>query len=162
MLNSAFKKQVLIGFVITLIVALISAITSCLSVLSTRKSDAWETHTYEVITKIQDLEVEIANTETGLRGYIITGNERFLKPYTEHRMHIMPAVKKLQELVADNSQQRKRLDSLEYYTQLKLEKLQENLELYKSSGLQSPQLIANTEKGQNLKAKIYNIIIQSQ
>jgi CheY-like chemotaxis protein/CHASE3 domain sensor protein len=160
MLNTAFKRQVLIGFTITLIVALISAITSCLSVLSTRKSDAWQTHSYEVITKIQNLEVEITNTETGLRGYIITGNQRFLKPYSEHMAHIMPAIDNLRELVVDNTLQSNRLDSLKYYAQLKVEAMQENLKSYKASGLKSSQLIVNTEKGQNYKAKIYNFIVQ--
>lgn len=160
MLNTAFKKQVLIGFVITLIVALISAITSCLSVMSTRESDTWQSHSYEVITKMQELEVEITNTETGLRGFIITGNERYLKPYAEHAAHIMPAVDKIAQLVKDNSQQSKKLDSLKHYVERKLETMQQNLELYKSYGLKSSELIANTERGQNLKAKIYNLIIQ--
>jgi len=160
MLNTAFKRQVLIGFTITLIVALISAVTSCLSVLSTREIDAWETHTYKVITKIQELDLEITNSESGLRGFIITGKQRFLQPYTEHIAHIIPSITELQELVKDNLPQSRRIDSLKYLTVLKLETMQQNLELFKDSGLKSKELSINTDKGQILRAKIYNIIIE--
>jgi signal transduction histidine kinase/DNA-binding response OmpR family regulator/CHASE3 domain sensor protein len=160
MLNSAFKRQVLIGSTITLTIVLISAITSCLSVLSTRESDAWETHTYEVINKIQDIELEIVNAETGLRGYIITGNDAFLVPYNDNLKHILPSVATLRKLVKDNKSQTSRMDSLEYYVKLKVQRMGANLSLYKNYGTKSPQLLLNTEQGRRYKAKISKVMTQ--
>jgi signal transduction histidine kinase/CheY-like chemotaxis protein/CHASE3 domain sensor protein len=160
MLNSAFKRKVLIGSTITLTIVLISAITSCLSVLSTRKSDAWETHTHEVINKIQDIELEIVNAETGLRGFIITGNEDFLVPYNDNLKQILPSVASLRYLVKDNKNQTSRIDSLEYYAKLKVQRMGANLSLYKKYGTRSPTLLLNTEQGRRYKAKISSVMAQ--
>lgn len=154
MLNTAFKRQVLVGFTITLIIALISAITSCLSVLSTRKSDAWQSHTYEVINKIQDLDLKIVTAETAMRGYMLTGSEKFLSPYHQHASKIIPAVDSLRDLMSDNPKQLRSMDSLAAAVRLKVAAMQTNLDLYRASQKITPELLGTAEKGRIYKEKI--------
>ncbi len=40
-----------------------------------------ETHTYQVLSQLEDLNLQLTNAETGQRGYIITGEQRYLEPY---------------------------------------------------------------------------------
>ena len=40
-----------------------------------------ETHTYKVIGELEELSSQIKNAETGQRGYVITGEKRYLEPY---------------------------------------------------------------------------------
>ena len=154
MLNTAFKRQVLVGFTITLVFALISAITSCLSVLSTRKSDAWQSHTYEVINKIQDLDIKIVTAETSMRGYMLTGSEKFLNPYNQHASKIILAVDSLRDLVSDNPQQLRSMDSLAATVRLKVAAMQANLDLYRETHKITPELLGTAEKGRIYKEKI--------
>lgn len=154
MLNTAFKRQVLVGFTITLIFALISAITSCLSVLSTRKSDAWQSHTYEVINKIQDLDLKIVTAETAMRGYMLTGSEKFLSPYNQHASKIIPAVDSLRDLVSDNPKQVRSMDSIATTVRLKVAGMQANLDLYRETHKITPELLGTAEKGRIHKEKI--------
>lgn len=158
MLNTAFKRQVLVGFTITLIFALISAMTSCISVLSTRKSDAWQSHTYQVINKIQDLELKIESAETAMRGYILTGSEKFLGPYEQQVGRIAPAVDSLQALMADNEKQLRSLDTLASLVELKVTAMQGNLDLYRKNKKISPPLLMTAEKGRIYKEKIVETI----
>lgn len=154
MLNTAFKRQVLVGFTITMVFALISAVTSCLSVLSTRESDTWESHTYEVINKIQDLDLKIVTAETAMRGYMLTGSEKFLGPYNKHAADIVPAVDSLRELVADNTKQLRGMDTLANYVRLKVGAMQSNINLYRETKRITPELLGNAEKGRIYKEKI--------
>ncbi len=158
MLNTAFKRQVLIGFAITLIFALISAITSCLSVVSTRESDDWQEHTYKVIDRIQDIQLNLMTTESAIRGYIITKDDSYLEPFNKHIPNILPAVESLQMLVQDNKQQLKYFDSLEYYVKLKVATMYENLAMARKSSELTDTLMLNAQKGKIYIAKITNII----
>ena len=158
MLNTAFKRQVLVGFTVTLIIALISAITSCLSILSTRKSDAWQSHTYEVINNIQDLDLKILTTETAMRGYILTGSDKFLGPYNQHVSKIIPEVESLRELVSDNTKQSHSMDSLAAVVRLKVAAMQTNLDLYRESKRITPELLGTAEKGRIYKEQILQLI----
>lgn len=154
MLNSAFKRQVLVGFTITMIFALISAITSCISLLSTRKSDAWQSHTYDVINKIQALDVMIISAETAMRGYILTGSEKFLDPYDQNIDKIIPAVNSLKSVVADNQKQLETLDTLSALVRLKVAAMKGNLDLYRKTKVITPELLVTADKGRVYKERI--------
>ena len=154
MLNTAFKRQVLVGFTITMFFALISAITSCISVLSTRKSDAWQSHTYEVINKIQALDIMIVTAETAMRGYMLTGSEKFLDPYEQHVKNIIPAVDSLKALLSDNQKQLKALETLTSQLKLKVAAMQGNLNLYRKNNRITPELLITAEKGRIYKEQI--------
>lgn len=160
MLNTAFKRQVLIGFTVTLIFALISAITSCLSVMSTRESDNWQQHTYKVIDHIQEIQLRILTSETAVRGYIITKDDRYLEPFNKYIGQILPAVETLRVLVQDNEHQLKHMDSLEYYVKLKVATMSHNLQLSKNSTGLTDKLLQNAEKGKIYIGEITNIIEQ--
>jgi len=124
MLNLSFKRQVLIGFTLSLLFVLISAITSYLSIQSMNRDSQWENHTYDVIDKAQEIKVRLLNAETGLRGFVITQRSKYLAPYNQNANKIIPQIKELQRLTKDNSAQEGRLDSLQYYAELKIRDMQ--------------------------------------
>ena len=43
----------------------------------------WLVHTHEVLGHIELLQSKLADTETGQRGYLLTGNEEYLEPYQD-------------------------------------------------------------------------------
>jgi signal transduction histidine kinase len=71
------------------------------------KSEAqgWVSHTQEVIRETSLLMKGIVDAETGIRGYIITRNPEFLKPYEEAQTEIPLHLGAIEELTADNSSQ---------------------------------------------------------
>ena len=46
-------------------------------------SDQWSIHTHQVLEKIESLLSEMKDAETGQRGYLLTGKDRYLAPYTQ-------------------------------------------------------------------------------
>ena len=67
----------------------------------------WIDHTDEVIGRLSDLQRQIIDQETGVRGYLLTGERVFLEPY--ERAHPLDAFDALRVLVADNPAQQARL-----------------------------------------------------
>ena len=61
----------------------------------------WVGHSEEVLGKLNDLEKEILDQETGLRAFLLTGDERFLDAYRRVRPPALLA--ELESLVADSA-----------------------------------------------------------
>jgi CHASE3 domain sensor protein len=54
----------------------------------------------------------MVDQETGVRGYLITGNEKFLEPYHRGSNAYAAAFQKIKDLTSDNPAQQSRLDEL--------------------------------------------------
>lgn len=54
----------------------------------------------QVIAQIQTVAEQLIDQETGLRGYLITGESDFLEPYQQAQTTISPALDRLAELIA--------------------------------------------------------------
>jgi signal transduction histidine kinase/CheY-like chemotaxis protein len=65
----------------------------------------WVEHTDRVINNInRSLKLSV-DMETGMRGFLLTGDERFLDPYEVAKPSIIAELKGLEDLVADNPDQ---------------------------------------------------------
>ena len=73
----------------------------------------WLQHSDRVISNANEAMKLTVDLETGMRGYLITGDEHFLDPYEVARPQIIAQLHGLQELVSDNAQQVDRLKRLE-------------------------------------------------
>ncbi len=74
---------------------------------------AWVTHTQKAISTGHLLSEELLNLETGQRGFLITGDEEFLEPYTQSLSKFTKKMHAAKILVSDNPSQVKRLDKIE-------------------------------------------------
>jgi len=157
MLKLSFKRQVLTGFSISLIFVLLSAVSSYLSVKSMEESIQWQNHTHEVISVIQKVETELLNSETGLRGYIITQKKNYLAPYTTSVVKLIPTIAALKELIKDNPIQLKNADSIEFYAKAKMLNMQAVLDRNRLSGKESAMLTILSDRGKYFKDQMLRI-----
>ncbi|MFC5513811.1 response regulator [Massilia jejuensis] len=69
----------------------------------------WVEHSQEVIGKANEVSKLVADMEAGMRGYVISGDETFLSPYTVSKPKAGVELDALQRLVADHPAQTDRL-----------------------------------------------------
>ncbi len=69
----------------------------------------WVEHSQEVIGKANEVSKLVADMEAGMRGYVISGDESFLAPYTVAKPKVDVELDALQRLVSDNPAQSDRL-----------------------------------------------------
>ncbi|MBK9711471.1 MAG: CHASE3 domain-containing protein [Kouleothrix sp.] len=69
----------------------------------------WVDHTDRVIAKANEVQRLLIDLETGVRGYLLTGNASFLEPYTDAQRSIDAALAELAQLVQDNPAQEQQL-----------------------------------------------------
>ncbi|MGH6645785.1 response regulator [Aquabacterium sp.] len=73
----------------------------------------WVEHTQQVIGNANELKTLVVDLETGTRGYLITGDDRFLSPYTVAKPKLAAELQTLKTLVQDNPPQLDRLVRIE-------------------------------------------------
>ena len=106
---SKFKKLLRRVIVIPLLVT--TSLTAFLAweTFDLKESLAWVDQADPVLDQSGQLLKLLLNMESANRGYIATGDEAFLHPYTEGRMRFDSEFQALNKLVADNPAQQKRL-----------------------------------------------------
>ncbi|MFL6699725.1 MAG: response regulator [Vitreoscilla sp.] len=70
---------------------------------------SWVDHTHQVIGKLNELTTLQADMESGVRGYVVTGDESFLAPYQVAKPQLGAQLEELIRITADNPMQTDRL-----------------------------------------------------
>jgi len=78
------------------------------SVEDLRTAERLARHSEQVLASANQLERLIVDLETGQRGFVISGEERFLAPWLAARTSFPEQARTLQRLVADNAEQQAR------------------------------------------------------
>lgn len=73
---------------------------------------AWQKHTFIVLDAAEDLLSSLKDAETGLRGYLLTGDKAYLEPYLAVRSNFAPQLAELRRFCQDNPVQQRRLGVL--------------------------------------------------
>jgi hypothetical protein len=82
------------------------------SVSDLRASERRARQSEEVLVEANRLERLVIDLETGQRGFIITGEQRFLEPWRDARTALPSEASTLERLVADSPQQEARAQAL--------------------------------------------------
>ncbi|PSB23999.1 response regulator [Stenomitos frigidus] len=122
-----------------------------------------ESHTYEVIGQIEDLLSHLKDAETGQRGYVITGDEKYLEPYNAAvRVLDGRTRERLRVLIQDNPTQQQRLETVDPIITAKLTELDESIRLRRQQGFTAAQKAVQTDRGSQLMGNIRRILLEME
>jgi len=100
-----------------------------------------------LIGSLKSLLSELQDAETGQRGYLITGEERYLEPYRAALGTINQTMKQLQELAVDDAEVGRAIDRLRPLIAAKLSELDETIRLRKRKGFDAAREVVLTDRG---------------
>ncbi|MEE7478243.1 CHASE3 domain-containing protein [Methylobacterium hispanicum] len=90
-----------------------SAAVTWRDVASMQDASSWNEHTHRVLEQVEALAGAMVNQETGVRGYLLSADERFLDPYRAGAGRYAEALAEARRLTADNPRQLRRLDQID-------------------------------------------------
>ncbi len=131
---SSIKREITSGYALSFLLLLISYCLIFYVQQRLAREAEWVVHSYRVITNVESLKGELTDAETGLRGYVITRDTRFLKPYNEASKDIPVLYQELETLVVDNKDQASRLDTLDLLIKKRMELMRTGLEKFQTNG----------------------------
>ena len=96
---------------------------------------------------IERIALNLVNAETGLRGYVITGDEAYLAPMQAAKQELDGEIRALADRVKDNTVQASLVDSLARLTKQEMAELDATLALRRDQGLAAAQAAMSTHFG---------------
>jgi len=143
------RKQIRTGYIIAFILLMITYLLIFRSTWTVQREYDWVTNSYKAENKIGELRNSIVEAETSVRGYYITKDQAFLKPYNESRENIPTIYNELKTLEAENPKQLAKLDTIKQLIDLRLSLIKKNLTVFQQAGEQStPEVELNRRRGQ--------------
>lgn len=128
-----------------------------LSYINTKKMSStatWVTHTHEVLEAKEKILSLLKDAETGQRGYLITGEQRYLDPYIAARDSIQGAIQNIRTLTADNPSQQRRIADLDAFVGSKFAELKETIDLRTAKGFEPAREVVLTDRGKQVMDNI--------
>jgi methyl-accepting chemotaxis protein len=103
-----------LGLAFAAVVALFLAVASVALYTASRlaKADRWNEHTYQVLDAGSAMLNAMINMQTGARGYLIAGEDRFLEPWNRGLQSFDKAWDQARSLTSDNPAQQERLQAM--------------------------------------------------
>ncbi|MDA9425435.1 chemotaxis protein [Bradyrhizobium sp. CCBAU 53380] len=72
-------------------------------------------HTYQVLEQLSEIVGAMVNSETGVRGYLVSADSAFLGPYESGQKQFQAATAKVGSLTSDNATQQRRLERVKAF-----------------------------------------------
>lgn len=117
-------------------------------------------HTQEVLAESNNVLLDILNIESTSRGYILTGNVTFLKPFDNSILKISRSVEKLDSLTNENQSQQTRINSLINLIEDKKTYTLKTIELLKLKKSSDAEKMISDGKGNILTDKIRSLVFE--
>ncbi len=139
--------KTLIGFLLAVVAVGIIALLSYQSLQTTTATAANLTQSIEVLGRLQGLLSTLKDAETGQRGFLLTGEESYLAPYTDAKDALPDELKAMRTLFLDRPEQQRRLDGLESLANLKMTELESTIAARRAGKPDAALAIVRTDRG---------------
>jgi CHASE3 domain sensor protein len=117
-------------------------------------------HTHEVISSVEHAFSDIKDAETGQRGFIITGDGRYLEPYERAVETCLESLRNVGQLIVDRSDQLDRLGDLEMAFDDKLDELKTTILARRDRGFDTARKAIVQADGKATMDRIRAIVAQ--
>ncbi|WP_036141696.1 response regulator [Luteibacter sp. 9135] len=114
---------------------------------SIRENNQKVIHSQQTVTGLSEILSAAQDAETGQRGFLLTGNDRYLEPYRAALASSASRLDAVREDVKDNAAQQARLRALTVRFNDKLAELKETIDLRRTQGTDAAVAVVNSDRG---------------
>jgi len=100
--NLSFRNKTMFGFAGVIVVMFSLGAAMLAMIGETRDGVRWTKHTYNVIGQLNSIVAAMVDQETGLRGYLLAGDEQFLEPFIAGKAAFDEATEIVANVTTDN------------------------------------------------------------
>lgn len=148
---NSFKRNLLITYGLSLFLLILSAGASYISIRNLIHNTKQVNKTNEVIKTLESVLSSVKDGESGQRGYLITKDEKFLTPYKGAYERSKVRIASARDLISEDVQQERSMDSLENLVNRRFAILQAVIEEQEQTAQLNPR---NLEYGRVLMESI--------
>ena len=154
----SLEKKIRGGFGVALVILIISSLVSQRAILESGEVNQSVAQTIAVIVKLEALLSQLKDAETGQRGYLLTGERRYLEPYHAAIYAVDHDMQDLRVLIVDDPDQQRQIARLEPLLATKRAELEATIALRQSQGLEAALQLVRTDEGRHTMDAIRRVI----
>jgi signal transduction histidine kinase len=135
------------GLVITL--ALVAVIVASIFLVSVRNQDdnIWVRHTLSLREQLSDVLTLVQRAESAQRGYLLTGRDEYLVPYSNAIAQLPNTIEETTRLIGYSPTQQQTFARLHQLIDAKLDELRETIAYRKAGKADAASALVNTDEG---------------
>jgi PAS domain S-box-containing protein len=131
--------------------------------LDVQTDDAeWALHSRQVIVELQQVEATLVDAETGQRGYLLTGDTKYLTPYDRATAQLGLQLDNLTRLTADNPAQQEKIVRVRALAREKMDVLAQTVDLYRAGNAEQAIEIVLSDNGLLLMDQLRTLFAEMQ
>ena len=148
---------VITGFVLLLILLVANALITRRQLAVQVANQSRVEHIQQVLIALNQTQSLVKDAETGQRGYLYTGELKYLDPYNQALTQLDPQLNLLQQMFK-NPAKLAEVAQLRTLTQAKLAELAETIRLYNSGDPDAARALVLSDRGRLIMVQIDNLI----
>ena len=133
-MQKTLKNNLRIGLGLSLLVLFVSSLASYISINNLIKSSGMVAHSNEVMSNLDNIISLLKDAETGQRGYLLSGNEVFLQPFTGAKESSIELLNKVGAQTQDNAFQQKNVKKLQDILERRLTIIEKTIDVKRRGG----------------------------
>jgi len=152
--DRSVERKAVVGFAAALMVMLAIGIASNKSIMQFAADAERDDQSQRVLMGVVSLGSALKDAETGGRGYVITGKDEFLEPYTAAIVAIGSALTELRSMTTDSPAQQQRVAALEPLIAHRLALLDRSIDVRRDLGFEAAQGLIVSGEGKRAMDEI--------
>jgi CHASE3 domain sensor protein len=162
MQNSIKRFGILTGFAVMLALLLANAIVIRKQLATQLSNQEWVAHTRQVQQELLSTESSLRDAESSQRGYLYTGDLKYLAPYETARTSVVTHLGSLQQLTSDSSRQQARITTLRASVGKKFDELGRTVTMMRAGQNDAARTLVLSDQGLLLMLDIHHGIGELQ
>jgi PAS domain S-box-containing protein len=163
LMQRAYKRlSVVTGFGLLLVLLIVNAAITRRQLAVQIQDQVQVARSRRVLYELSETESLLKDGETGQRGFLYTGDQKYLRPYTAAIGQVGAHIDALSQLTADNPRERARIPVLRDLAQQKINELEQTIALYKAGKFDEAKALVLSDAGLHYMDQIRLLVIQMQ
>jgi CheY-like chemotaxis protein/signal transduction histidine kinase/CHASE3 domain sensor protein len=150
-------RKIVLGFAACAVVLLVVAIFSFKTSEKFVASNVLVNHSNQVLYEFEQILMTSVDAETGVRGYVITGDDKFLQPFSSSKTKSTALLANVKELTKDNPTQQNNIQELERELKMRFDNLNKCITIRKNDFEKAKEFVASGE-GKKIQDEIRKTI----
>lgn len=128
------RRRPVFGLALVILFFIISGTISYLNITALRDDSQKIQDTHSVILALEKVFSTLQDAETGQRGFLLTGEQQYLAPYSSALAEIGPRLDHIESLLNNNVNERAKVALLRQHAEAKLDELKETIDKHRLEG----------------------------
>ena len=150
--------KIFAGFAVVLMIFIVVGLMAYTNVSQLDENTASVDHTHKVLDKVDGVLLSLVNIETGMRGFVLTGDEAFLEPTIAGKVDLATYYDAGQALTIDNPAQTERWATLSVKLDEILIETDRLITIRRTDGLEAAETALTTGTGKSIMDSIRGVI----